>query len=289
MDVDAIPLGADFVEVLAEQVAKCHALLAIIGPGWIDARDERGRKRLRKLDDFVRIEIAAALKRNIPVIPVLLEGTRVPKADQLPDEIKGLAQRNALDVRHASFHSDMNKLVQVLKGLLAGQPAPAVTPGIPEPKSRKSPMREVKHQYTGWASDMRLTEAAIASEGKPTSYDFKVKNDFQRLELREYKFTDVEITFSKQAVTMTGTCTVIEPDKKTRTYNVIGKGEYIFGDSNRGELFFVVTSVDKTFHWKALYVFKYGTPQRLSGYWLSDDQMTPGRFHGGVIVWDAVH
>ena len=85
MDVDSIPLGTNFVKVLGEEVAKCDALLAMIGPGWLDARDENGNRRLENPDDFVRIEIGTALKRGIPVIPILLEGTRVPKADQLPD------------------------------------------------------------------------------------------------------------------------------------------------------------------------------------------------------------
>jgi formylglycine-generating enzyme required for sulfatase activity len=124
MDVDAIPLGANFAKVLGEEVAKCDALLAIIGPGWIDAHDEDGRRRLENPHDFVRIEIATALKRDIPVIPVLLEGTRVPKADQLPDDLRELALRNGLDVRHASFHADMDKLIRGLKGERSQQPAP---------------------------------------------------------------------------------------------------------------------------------------------------------------------
>jgi hypothetical protein len=122
MDVDAIPLGADFVEVLSTEVAKCDVLLAIIGPSWLDACDEDGNRRLESEHDFVRIEIAAALKRSIPVIPILLEGTRMPKADRLPEEIKPLTRRNALDVRHASFHADMDKLIRglwTLPGLAA--------------------------------------------------------------------------------------------------------------------------------------------------------------------------
>src|SRR5215467_9390843 len=101
MDVDAIPLGADFVNVLSDEVAKCDVLLAIIGPNWVDARDELGHRRLDSAQDFVRIEIAVALKRGIPVIPILLEGTRVPRPEQLPDDLKGLTRRNGLDVRHA--------------------------------------------------------------------------------------------------------------------------------------------------------------------------------------------
>jgi formylglycine-generating enzyme required for sulfatase activity len=119
MDVDSIQLGADFVEVLSTEVAKCDVLLAVIGPNWIDARDDAGHRRIDSEHDFVRVEIAAALKRSIPVIPILLEGTRVPGPEQLPDDLKGLTRRNGLDVRHASFHSDMDKLVHGLRGSIA--------------------------------------------------------------------------------------------------------------------------------------------------------------------------
>ena len=78
MDVNSVPLGVNFVKVLGEEIAKCDTLLAIIGPNWLDARDENRHRRLDKPDDFVRVEIETALKRGIPVIPVLLEGTRIP-------------------------------------------------------------------------------------------------------------------------------------------------------------------------------------------------------------------
>jgi uncharacterized protein (DUF2235 family) len=115
MDVDAIPLGTNFIKVLEEEVGKCGVLLAIIGAGWLDARDQHGNRRLDSPNDIVRIEIASALRRDIPVIPVLLDGTKIPGARDLPDDLKELAQRNGLDVRHASFHSDMDKLIRALK------------------------------------------------------------------------------------------------------------------------------------------------------------------------------
>lgn len=115
MDVDAIPLGANFVTVLRDEVGKCDVLLALIGPKWLDAKDERGNRRLENSNDPVRIEVAAALQRQIPVIPILLDGARIPKADQLPKDLEELAVRNGLDVRHASFHNDMDKLIRWLK------------------------------------------------------------------------------------------------------------------------------------------------------------------------------
>jgi len=66
MDVDAVPLGDNFVTVLSEEVAKCDVLLAVIGPNWLNARDEDGSRRLDNPHDFVRIEIGAALQRSIP-------------------------------------------------------------------------------------------------------------------------------------------------------------------------------------------------------------------------------
>lgn len=116
MDVDAIPLGVDFIKVLREEVAKCDVLLAVIGTHWLDASDEEGKRRLDSTTDFVRTEIATALQRGIPVIPILLDGAKIPKVQQLPKDLEGLAARNGLDVRHASFHQDMDKLIAGLKG-----------------------------------------------------------------------------------------------------------------------------------------------------------------------------
>lgn len=121
-DVDAIPLGVNFVKVLREEVAQCSVLLAIIGPDWLEMRDETGQRRLDDPRDLVRIEIAAALTRDIPVIPVLLEGAQMPRPEQLPEDIRELSERNGLNVRHASFDGDMAKLLSALQGSTASPP-----------------------------------------------------------------------------------------------------------------------------------------------------------------------
>jgi hypothetical protein len=124
MDVDAVPLGMNFIKILDEAVAKCDALLAVIGPNWLDLRDKQGNRRLDDPHDYVRIEIAAALQRDIPVIPVLLDGAEIPQVDQLPQDLKELALRNGLYVRHASFHNDMDRLIAGLKTPLGQLDAP---------------------------------------------------------------------------------------------------------------------------------------------------------------------
>jgi hypothetical protein len=114
MDVDNVPLGENFVRVLTEEVARCEVLLAVMGPKWANAHDTTGKRRLDNKSDFVRVEIGAALQRGIPVIPILLDGAKIPSLDQLPEDLKELALRNALDVRHGSFHADMDRLIKSL-------------------------------------------------------------------------------------------------------------------------------------------------------------------------------
>src|SRR5262245_17717470 len=123
MDVDHIPAGVDFVEHLHSQVAACDIFLAVIGPNWLNAKDERGGRRFENPDDFVTIEIAAALGRNIRVIPVLVDGARTPKADKLPDSVKPLVRRNAVEVRNTQFGRDAEALAnKVREALQDAQP-----------------------------------------------------------------------------------------------------------------------------------------------------------------------
>jgi tetratricopeptide (TPR) repeat protein len=118
MDVDHIPAGVDFVEYLQNQVAACDVFLVVIGPNWLDVKDDSGRRRFDNPDDFVTIEIAAALARNIRVIPVLVDGARTPKADKLPDSVKPLVRRNAIEVRNTQFGRDADALANKVREAL---------------------------------------------------------------------------------------------------------------------------------------------------------------------------
>jgi hypothetical protein len=118
-DVDSIPLGDDFVEAITRAVGSCDVLLALIGDRWLTIADERGRRRLDDPHDFVRLEIEAALLRNVRVIPVLVDGARMPRADELPDSMANLVRRQALELTPSRFESDTNRLVKVLASTLA--------------------------------------------------------------------------------------------------------------------------------------------------------------------------
>jgi hypothetical protein len=121
MDVDMIEPGADFAEEINRALSACKVLLAVIGPAWLTATDEAGRRRLDDLDDFVRREIEAALTRGMQVIPILEEGTVMPGRQDLPDSLASFAGRNAFVIRHESFDSDAARLCAKIEGLLTAR------------------------------------------------------------------------------------------------------------------------------------------------------------------------
>jgi uncharacterized membrane protein YhaH (DUF805 family) len=114
MDVDAIEPGLDFVKALDEQVTNCRALIAVLSPGWAGLTDAEGRQRLDNPSDYVRIEIEAALKRDIRVIPVLVDGAQMPTAEELPPSLGSFARRQAIEVSHARFASDVDLLASAI-------------------------------------------------------------------------------------------------------------------------------------------------------------------------------
>ena len=118
-DVDSIQLGDDFVEVITRAVGSCDVLLALIGDQWLTITDEHGRRRLDDPDDFVRLEIEAALTRKVRVIPILVDGARMPRADELPDSLVKLVRRQALELSPARFEFDTSRLLKVLDLTLA--------------------------------------------------------------------------------------------------------------------------------------------------------------------------
>jgi tetratricopeptide (TPR) repeat protein len=135
MDVDNIPVGEDFVAHLNNQVAACDVVLAVIGPAWLK-KDKSGRRRLNEPGDWVAIEIAAALTRNIRVIPILVDGARMPRESDLPDSVRPLARRQAAEVRHAHFGKDAEALVERMREALAADAKlrkAAAAPAAPKP------------------------------------------------------------------------------------------------------------------------------------------------------------
>jgi hypothetical protein len=118
-DVDSVVLGDDFVEVITAAVGSCDVLLALIGSRWLTIADEGGTRRLDDPNDFVRLELEAALTRPVRVIPILVDAARMPRADELPPSLAPLVRRQALELSPSRFTSDTNRLLTVLDNVLA--------------------------------------------------------------------------------------------------------------------------------------------------------------------------
>lgn len=159
-DVDDIPPGSDFRQVLRHAIDECDVMLVVIGKSWLNTKGDDGSRRLENPDDFVRFEIETALKRHdMTLIPVLVDGAFMPSSDELPEPIRQLAYRNAVVVRHdPDFRRDVARLTEQLNKLMTGQistvrqlgtdePAPAIAQPVAAPSAVHSQVG-IKSQAT---------------------------------------------------------------------------------------------------------------------------------------------
>jgi len=117
-DVDSIQLGEDYVDVITRAVSACDVLLALIGHEWLTCTDERGRQRLADPSDFVRLEIEAALTRDVLVIPILIDAAAMPTPDDVPSSMAKLVRRQALELSPNRFDFDTSRLLRALDATL---------------------------------------------------------------------------------------------------------------------------------------------------------------------------
>lgn len=142
LDIANLAPGSNWTSSLHKAVADCDSMLVVMGPQWLSALDATGRRRIDAPDDFIRSEVAAALRLDKRVVPVLVGGAAMPREDALPDDVRGLARRNALQVNDAHWASDLEHLYRVLDPMLgrsaravASRSAPAALPARAAPSS----------------------------------------------------------------------------------------------------------------------------------------------------------
>lgn len=115
-DVSTIGSGEDFVSRIESEIGRSDVALVFIGDEWLEIADAGGQIRLWQDDDHVRAEVRAVLERQLLVLPVLVGGARMPKAEQLPEDIRAITKRNALLLRHESFDGDTEDIVAAVLG-----------------------------------------------------------------------------------------------------------------------------------------------------------------------------
>jgi hypothetical protein len=116
MDIEAIEPGADYLEVIDRTVATVDVLIVLIGQRWLGTHDPAGSRRLDDPEDVVRLEVAAALARNIRVFPVLVQGATMPHPSDLPPDLAGLTRRNAIEISDARWDFDAERLIHAIEG-----------------------------------------------------------------------------------------------------------------------------------------------------------------------------
>jgi TIR domain len=123
MDLDSIEAGLDFAKVIEEAVNSCLVLVALIGRQWATLADEEGHRRLDDPNDYVRFEVQTALGRGMRVIPVLVDGARPLRRQQLPEELHSLARLNAFELSYDRYQYDADRLLDVIQRVLATAPS----------------------------------------------------------------------------------------------------------------------------------------------------------------------
>ena len=179
LDIDSIPLGLDFRKHISDSVGQCNVLLALIGDSWINATNDQGSRRLDDPTDFVRLEVESALKRDIPVIPVLVGKARMPSATELPSSLQELAFRNAAEVRAGlDLQEHLTRLVRGIDLLsknnptilesqqndndeLIGKPATSKASTASAPASEENDMQQAR-----WKMNNSLEEVTSKDELK---------------------------------------------------------------------------------------------------------------------------
>lgn len=149
--------GADFGAPIGAHAPSCDAMIVVIGPSWISARDGRGNLRLSDPGDLVAMEIATALRRDIPVFPVLVGKAAMPKAEELRSDLKPLARRNALTLNDEEFNGDVDQLIRTLEAV----------PGIgsksaPGPLDSRAELRRKLWRRLTWKAPLIIALVSFA-------------------------------------------------------------------------------------------------------------------------------
>lgn len=156
-DLDTIRPGRRFAREIDASLARCDAMVALIGPMWAGEGDP---PRIAEPDDYVRMELAAALRSGIPVVPVLLRNTSMPRSDRLPPDLEGLTAFQAMEVDSDDFHDDVDRLIQALEGVV-------------EPAGRRRLRRPAAFAGIGLAIALALGALVVARLGGPPGVELR--------------------------------------------------------------------------------------------------------------------
>jgi len=187
LDIDNIPYGADFIQTIDETLADCALVLVLIGPRWLTAAAEDGRRRLEIASDFHRLEIERALLKKRRVLPILVGGAGMPQAADLPESIRPLARLNAFELSDKRFRHDADRLAQIVSAALV--------------EAARASQLGAKGQLVNW----RLAFSKLLERKKPNTKGVRVRRAAKMEPSGGY------LQLMKPAATAGGTCPSLHP------------------------------------------------------------------------------
>ncbi|HUR16967.1 MAG TPA: TIR domain-containing protein, partial [Candidatus Limnocylindrales bacterium] len=147
LDVSTLRPGVDFAEVIAQAVSAAAVMLVIIGPQWLEERDADGRRRIDSEQDWMRMEVSLALRSNVTVIPVLVEGASMPRASALPSDLRGLARRQAIELADDRWEYDVRQLIDAMRSSIGDT--------LPDSKRAATPRRPIRIYLSSTHTDLK--------------------------------------------------------------------------------------------------------------------------------------
>jgi hypothetical protein len=170
MDIDRIGPGEDFTKAVERGVGSCDVLLALIGRTWVTTTDREGRRRLDKPNDWVRMEIQAALDRSdTQVIPTLVQSAEMPSSDDLPAPLQRLSHRNAVELSDSRWHFDVQRLIRHLEQVAGEALPPLPAEGAAAPPPRRRPRWLVPALLLGALVAALAAAAFLVTRGEESS------------------------------------------------------------------------------------------------------------------------
>ena len=153
-DLDSIEPGADFAEVIEETVARCDALIAVIGSDWLSSR-------LEDPDDWVRLEIAHALARKVRVVPVLVEGAKMPAPTDLPDDLSALSRRHAVELSETGWNAQVADLLDRLEKVVGAPPSVPLADVLENFRALQLEEADAGGEPNGWRVTVLTSEKRV--------------------------------------------------------------------------------------------------------------------------------
>jgi len=192
-DVDSIPFGDDFRTHLNQGVGRCLVLVAVIGPTWLDVSEADGQRRVDNPNDWVRVELETALGRGIPVIPLLVGGARLPRADELPETLKELPNRGAAQARpDPDFHVDLDRLIRRLEEIV-GLAEPPIEVEKPVTSAQILKLQYLQRKRANLEVQLEKVQSELEAV-----VDITVKDQYEkRMELLFKQIADVDQDIQK--------------------------------------------------------------------------------------------